>query len=188
MWRKTRSLGRLCTGVDPNRNYDFHWGGPGASEFQCSEAYQGPKPFSEPETLSHSRFLEKYSNQIKLYLTFHSYGTKLLYPWSYTRECPDDADELDGLAIKVGNVIRAVRGTKYEVGNSATIEYLTAGSSDDWAKGVAGIQLSYTIELPGGGKQGFDLPASEILNVVQEMFEGVKVWHNYIETKFSQNV
>lgn len=47
LWRKTRSihsdvfLGIVCIGVDPNRNFDFHWLEVGASSFSCSQAYAG---------------------------------------------------------------------------------------------------------------------------------------------------
>lgn len=40
LWRKTRSvnsdvfLGIVCVGVDPNRNFDFHWLEIGASSFR----------------------------------------------------------------------------------------------------------------------------------------------------------
>lgn len=55
-----------------------------------------------------------------------------------------------------------------------------AGGSDDWAKGVAGIQLSYTIELPGGNGHGFDLPASYIPEVGHHQMEAVKVFAHHV--------
>ena len=52
LWRKTRSdhgsiLG--CKGVDPNRNWGFHYGESGVSHNKCAETYCGPEAFSEPE-------------------------------------------------------------------------------------------------------------------------------------------
>lgn len=35
----------------------------------------------------------------------------------------------------------------------------TAGSSDDWSKGGAGIPYAYTVELRDEGRYGFELPA-----------------------------
>lgn len=119
-------------------------------------------------------------------MTFHSYGQYLLYPWGYTDSLPDDAHELNGLAVRVEKAIREIRGTRYKIGSSTNVLYAAAGGSDDWAKAVAGIQLSYTIELPGGGSSGFDLPPSKILKVVSETFEGVKVYQRYIQEKFGQ--
>lgn len=42
-----------CEGVDPNRNFGYHWGEVkegGASLDPCHETYAGPRAFSEPET------------------------------------------------------------------------------------------------------------------------------------------
>merc|ERR1719431_260321 len=52
LWRKTRSdhgsiLG--CKGVDPNRNWGFHYGESGVSHNKCQETYCGPEAFSEVE-------------------------------------------------------------------------------------------------------------------------------------------
>nr|DBA31406.1 TPA: hypothetical protein GDO54_007262 [Pyxicephalus adspersus] len=51
MWRKTRSInaGSSCVGVDPNRNWNAGFGGPGSSRNPCDETYHGPYPHSEPE-------------------------------------------------------------------------------------------------------------------------------------------
>lgn len=178
------SIGKQCDGVDGNRNFGYHWMEAGASSYECSETYAGPEPFSEPETTALKNFILKYQDQLKLYLTFHSYGQYILYPWGYTSDLPEDVDELDSLGRKVNDAIRAVDGTRYTVGSSTNVLYAAAGGSDDWAKGVAGVQLSYTIELPGGGMGGFDLPPSEILDVCVETFEGVKVYLKHIEDKF----
>lgn len=43
-----------------------------ASTQQCSDNYAGPKPFSEPETLALSKFIDSVDN-ILVYLSFHSY-------------------------------------------------------------------------------------------------------------------
>jgi len=48
-----------------------------------------------------------------------------------------------------------------------------AGGSDDWAKAVAGVPLSYTIELPGGGSDGFNPPATSIVKTGRETLVGV---------------
>ena len=98
LWRKNRNraystLGGLiesCYGVDLNRNFGFHFrdssvlhpkGGTGLT---CVETYTGPKAFSEPETRAIADFIESKRNQWVMYLTYHSYGEKILYPWSYT--------------------------------------------------------------------------------------------------------
>lgn len=62
-----------------------------------------------------------------------------------------------------------------------------AGGSDDWVKGVGGVELAYTLELPGGGLYGFDLPASEIVPASQEIFLATRVFGEYIATKFGSS-
>ena len=179
LWRKTVSPGTLCNGCDPNRNFDFHWMETGASSWECSETYAGSRAFSEVETRNLRDYILKTPN-IKAYLTLHSYGQYLLYPWGYGNVLPSNWRELDDLGQKVNDAIRAVSGTRYTVGSSTQVLYAAAGASDDWAMGVAGIDLVYTIELPGGGSYGFDLPASRIQGVVVETFEGFKVYADYV--------
>lgn len=70
--------------------------------------------------------------------------------------------------------IESFRNTIYEVGSSTRILYAASGGSDDWVKGVAGVKFAYTVELPDRGDFGFLLPASEILPVGQETYEGIK--------------
>lgn len=49
----TKWLWGKCEGVDPNRNFGYHWGEVkegGTSLDPCHETYAGPRAFSEPET------------------------------------------------------------------------------------------------------------------------------------------
>lgn len=67
MWRKTRSnYGTVCTGVDPNRNFDAVWSGPGASSNPCSETYYGPVVESEPLTQGLTNLVKSYSGKIEV--------------------------------------------------------------------------------------------------------------------------
>ncbi|KAK9680823.1 Zinc carboxypeptidase [Popillia japonica] len=187
LWRKTRSPGLLCTGVDGNRNFDFHWMETGASALQCSNTFAGSAPFSESETSALRDVVLQYTDQIKLFLAIHSYGNYLLYPWGHTSDFPEDVNILDALAVEVESAIASVSGTRYTIGSSTNVLYAATGGSADWVKGVAGVNLTYTVELPGGGIWGFDLPASRIIPVCEETFEGVKVYQNYVENNFKKN-
>lgn len=51
---------------------------------------------------------------------------------------------------------------------------VVTGSSDDWAKGKAGIKYSYTVELRDKGSHGFLLPASQITPTGRETFAAVR--------------
>ncbi|KAF2896453.1 hypothetical protein ILUMI_09718 [Ignelater luminosus] len=184
-WRKTRSQGQTCKGVDANRNFDFHWAETGSSSRECLETYHGPRPFSELETQAVKEYILRIKDRVKLYLTLHSYGKMILYPWGYKYELPEDHEELQVLGDAVAESIRRVAGTKYAVGSVTSILLPGAGGSDDWAKGGAGIKFSYTVELPGGGSKGFDPPPTKITPVVTETWEGLKTFNDYIAKKYS---
>ena len=72
-----------CAGVDLNRNFSYKWGGRGSSGQTCSEEYRGQRAFSEPETAALRKFLLARRGSVLMYLTFHSYGQMILYPWGY---------------------------------------------------------------------------------------------------------
>ncbi|XP_049829445.1 carboxypeptidase B-like isoform X2 [Schistocerca gregaria] len=185
MWRKTRSTeSNLCVGVDGNRNYDFHWMEVGASSFPCSETYAGPEAFSESETRALRDHVLADSSRIQLYLSFHSYGPYILYPWSYTAEMPDNWETLQALGDAANAAQEAAGGPTYAVGESTVILGASAGSSDDWTKALGGVELAYTIELPGGGSLGFDPPASEIIGIVAPFFEAIRVFGQYVSDNF----
>lgn len=73
----------------------------GASDNPCSETYAGPYAFSEVETRALSDFLQPIGRQINIYLSFHSYGQYILFPYGHTR---DEVTEYHG--IMVGSAIK----------------------------------------------------------------------------------
>ncbi|KAH8365478.1 hypothetical protein KR093_001181 [Drosophila rubida] len=84
-WRKTRQPSSSnCIGTDANRNFDFHWNETGALLHPCSITYPGPKPFSEPETIAMRDLIHSLADRGKMYLTMHSHGKYILYPYGYT--------------------------------------------------------------------------------------------------------
>ncbi|XP_014668169.1 PREDICTED: carboxypeptidase A2-like [Priapulus caudatus] len=84
----------------------------------------------------------------------------------------DDVGQLDwkvnaeNVKAKAGKVFDLYSYNSHRVG---------AGGSDDWAKGVAGVKYSYTIELRDKGRYGFIAPPSEIKPCGEETFEAFKV-------------
>lgn len=91
----------------------------------------------------------------------------------------DNWEQHKTLGDKFAKAVQATSGTKYRVGNSAYELYPAYGASDDYAAS-AGVPLAYTIELPGGGRYGFDLPANQIPKVVQETFNGFLEMLKYV--------
>lgn len=97
LWRKNRnvSAGEKCGGVDLNRNFGYKWGGKGTSQNPCMEDYSGLGPFSESESAVTRDFFEKTDVKFFAYLTFHSYGQYILYPWGYDDDVLTDREDLD---------------------------------------------------------------------------------------------
>lgn len=71
------------------------------------------------------------------------------------RSLPNDWKDIDDVARAGAEAIQKATGTKYAVGSSTNILYAAAGGSDDYALGVEKIPISITMELPGGGREGF---------------------------------
>ena len=124
MWRKTRSKHGRCYGVDPNRNFDYKWGGQGTSGYACSDIYRGRRPFSEPELRALRDFIMPRKDEFILYLAMHSYGQYILYPWGYERKDARNVKELK----KLGEIGANAASFKYQVGNSAKLLYPAAGN------------------------------------------------------------
>jgi len=178
LWRKTRSpiANSTCVGVDANRNFAHEWR---VSTNPCSETYGGLEPFSEPEAAIVSDVIARYDSQIKLYVAIHSYGQYFLYPWGYDFVKIDNWEDHEMVGNIFAYAVREVNGTSYTVGNAAIELYTGYGFSDDYAA-FKGIEISTTIELPGGGSYGFDIPASRIESVVQETWAGLEEMLHYV--------
>ncbi|NXI37932.1 CBPA2 Carboxypeptidase, partial [Galbula dea] len=174
MWRKTRSKipGSVCVGVDPNRNWDAGFGGPGASNRPCSESYHGPRANSEVEVKSVVDFIKNHGN-IKAFLTLHSYSQLLMYPYGYKCTEPADQTELDALGKAAAHSIRSLYGTTFKVGSICKVIYQASGGSIDWSYDN-GIKYSFALELRDTGRYGFLLPANQIIPTAQETWLGLK--------------
>ncbi|NXL38935.1 CBPA1 Carboxypeptidase, partial [Glaucidium brasilianum] len=175
MWRKTRSRqsGSVCIGVDPNRNWDAGFGGPGASGNPCSETYHGPYANSEPEVKAIVDFVKSHGN-IKAFVSIHSYSQLLLYPYGYTRTPVPDQKELHEISAKAVAALSSLYGTNYKYGSIITTIYQASGGTIDWTYNQ-GIKYSFTFELRDTGRYGFLLPAKQIVPTAQETWLALKV-------------
>ncbi|NXX83072.1 CBPA2 Carboxypeptidase, partial [Urocolius indicus] len=173
MWRKTRSRnqGCLCVGVDPNRNWDAGFGGPGASSNPCSDSYRGPRANSEVEVKSIVNFIKNHGN-IQAFLTLHSYSQLLMYPYGYKCTEPADSAELDALGKAAARSIQSLYGTTFTVGSICTTIYQASGNSIDWSYDF-GIKYSFAFELRDTGRYGFLLPANQIIPTAEETWLGL---------------
>lgn len=139
-------------GVDPNRNYDFHWSEGGSSD-PSSEYYRGPEPFSENEarairdlTLEH-HFI--FCN------TYHSARTGLgevvYYPWRWSGGYSPDYQFIRQIADSISKSIINDQGTGHY---TALPGIGLDGRARNWLYGVCGtftycIEVSQTTIQPG---------------------------------------
>jgi len=175
MWRKTTTKysGDSCQGTDANRNWDYHWAETGASGDSCSQTYHGPEPFSEVEAKNVRDFVTDHKDKIKFYQTLHSYSQLILMPWGYTTSHAPGYDAMFDLGNRGNDALYEVHGKFYEVGCIPCVLYTAAGTSLDWALGVAGVPYVYSIELRDTGSYGFLLPPEQIIPTAEETW----AWH-----------
>ena len=173
-WRKNRNPANnggsdACDGIDINRNYDFLFDlskfAPAAnvtdytSKNPCELTYQGPMPFSEPES-QNVRWLLDTNPRTRWFIDVHSYSQDILYSWGDDQDQSttpamnfanpafdglrgvagdaykeyihaDDLSVVVALATTFATGLQAVRGVSYTVKSSYDL-YATAGASDDY--------------------------------------------------------
>uniref|UniRef100_A0A0P5P3C1 Carboxypeptidase B n=1 Tax=Daphnia magna TaxID=35525 RepID=A0A0P5P3C1_9CRUS len=191
MWRKTRrnytstlvrtSARKLrvdaddeqCLGADINRNFEFHWRKGGSSSNVCSPSFAGVKPFSEPESRALANFMLKQRSRLAMYISLHSYSQMWLLPWGFAEARPEDFSELYSLAKIGARALQRTHNTSYLIGSVPDLLALASGTSQDWAKGVAGVRYSYTLEMRDAGVRGMILPAQQIVPTAEETWAGI---------------
>ena len=147
-------------GVDPNRNFDSHWGydNEGSSPDPSDDTYRGPGPASEPETQAMQGLLTRIRPRFQSNL--HAYGGWILYPqgWQVGTLA---ADNPLYVALAGTDANPAIPG--FDPGQSADTLYVTNGDTNDYASNRAGT-VSFTPELSEGVPgAGFVFPDDEAL-------------------------
>ncbi|CAH0694678.1 unnamed protein product [Spodoptera exigua] len=185
MWRKNRARYGECVGVDLNRNFSYGFGEKGeegSSDDPGNVFYRGPKAFSEPETAAVKRQILEANTTFKVFISFHSYGEVIIFPWGYTSEpCPDYVDLLEG-GTAMAKAIFNKSGRTYKVGSTKDLMYYAAGTSVDWSYAVANIPYSYMVELRGKTHK-FLLPKEEIISTATEIFNGIERLMEFVDKR-----
>jgi len=180
MWRKTRSKNNLfCDGVDPNRNWDVNWSGPGASSSSCNDAFYGPSAMSEIEVQSINSFIGSISN-VKAYIDIHAYSQYWMFAYAYTYSYTPDHTFLTKLGLDSVAAIEATHGKRYTSGAISEVIYQASGSTSDYMYINHGIKCAFAAELRDTGRYGFLLPESQIQPTAEESFAGLMVISQYI--------
>lgn len=124
-WRKNTNqnycgAGSSLRGADLNRNADSSfWGGPSSSGSECSTTYRGPSASSEPETSELEAYMAAVFPDYRdapdndfdtpadadadgVFISVHSSGDIVFYPWEGINDAPPNLAGLRGLAQKMG--------------------------------------------------------------------------------------
>ncbi|XP_070686353.1 carboxypeptidase A4 [Pempheris klunzingeri] len=181
MWRKTRSenSGSWCRGVDPNRNWDAGFGGPGASKNPCSDSYHGPSAHSEIEVKNVVNLIRNHGN-FKSFISVHAYSQLLMYPYGSSCKDVPHQPELDSVGRAAVQKLTSLYGTRYKVGSICKIIYQASGGSIDWSYNL-GIKYSFAFELRDTGRYGFILPANQIIPTASETWLALKHIMEYVQ-------
>lgn len=204
MWRKNRRyVNYTCTGIDLNRNFGYVWkyvpNSVSKTSFEnkifniielflkCATlGYPGPSPISEPETLALTSYMESFKFNLRMYLSTHSYGNYLLWPFGfafnvYVKNWKEHVE----VGQRWVDTVNKATGTFYRLGNSADLLYTANGASDDHALAFANANLAFTLELTGGGSRGFDFPQDMVAALARETFLGYREFGLFIAERYN---
>ncbi len=164
-WRKNTQPYGNCDqrsyGVDLNRNAAFMWGND--SSDPCATTYQGPEPVSEPESAALADFIRSlFSDQRGpgftdpapldangIFITLHSYGNLVLWPWSSTyAESPNVAQ-----FTMLGSKLASYNGY---ISKAASRLYPASGTTLDFVYGELGI-ASFLFEMGSNADEFYPL-------------------------------
>lgn len=166
-----------CYGVDLNRNWGYHWQEDKSSLQDCSFIYGGPAAMSEVETRNLANFVRGIKDQVKLYISLHSFGQLIVWPEGYTSEKIPEYDDYERIAKAAVEAIGRRYGTKYIRGSLSEAVYSAPGTSTDYMRGVMKIPLSFCIELrptrTSGSVDGFILEPKQIVPTGEETLDGL---------------
>jgi murein tripeptide amidase MpaA len=232
LWRKNRRTAppssAACTGVDLNRNYDFLWNFPAYFNVSASgivdstdpcnyQLYNGPGPFSEPESRNAKSIFDSFPN-VSYFVDLHCYGEDVLYSWgddedqtfdpnmnfhnpafdgargvagdAYKEYIPgDDLSTALDLANTFRDGIQAVRGKTYTVKPAFNL-YPTAGTSDDYAYSRHFLDPAKQRVISYTLEWGteFQPPYSEMQNIIQEITCGLLAFCLRVRERLKQCV
>lgn len=181
LWRKNRTPiekdGVTTYGVDPNRNYDAHFGGEGTSTDPNNETYCGEAPFSIEETQTIRAFvgaegiapLNGWVDDVQGIISYHSFSQYILYPYGAVHEYSPKNLLMKDIADEMARLIYQQTGVSYVPMKSSTM-YIATGDLTDWFHRTHDLKTAYTIELRPDANQlnGFILAPEQIPDVVKE--------------------
>lgn len=157
------------------------------SKFQCNTlSYPGEHALSEPETVALTTYMDSFKFNLRMYLSTHSYGNYVLWPFGFEFNVYiKNWKEHQLVGQRWVDAIFNATGKPYVLGNSADLLYTANGASDDHAVALANANLAYTLELTGGGSDGFDFPEEDVFELAKETFIGYREFGLYIGENYN---
>ncbi|TRY78895.1 hypothetical protein TCAL_15279 [Tigriopus californicus] len=191
LWRKNRRKfqtgNRTCFGVDPNRNFPLDTlalnsqGSKSRVSNPCSQEYDGPHPFSEPESMAIQKGLKGAVNQgyqMIGYLTVHCCATVLLSPFGFRREMtPHYRDQMTVLEAAKTAIEANQEGLHYKYGPTSALFGPKRGGVLDWVYLEMKIKFAFAFEMRQrgpGGVQRFLVDESNLLATLRATLAGIE--------------
>ncbi|KAI2602566.1 hypothetical protein GGR54DRAFT_653785 [Hypoxylon sp. NC1633] len=176
LWRKNRQTrsGTTAVGTDINRNWPYMWDGEGSSTSPGAAAGDTLENTGiRCRVLPCDQLAAK--NGIKLYIDWHSYGQYILTPYGYScTAASSNQAKQNALASSTATAIAKSYGTRFTSGPICSTLYTAAGGSNDYVTDVNKAEYGWAIELRDTGRNGFTLPANQIMPTGIEIWEGMK--------------
>mgnify|MGYP006275735445 CR=1 FL=1 len=130
LMKRKNTSGPGGRGTDLNRNFEFHWGGAGASTNPGNDTYRGASAASEPEVQAVQAWVKQRKGT--MFTDWHSYSKLNMYPWGDTKDKAPDFEGFKNVAEKMSTF------NHYSPIQSVSL-YPTTGTSDDTAYGAYGV-------------------------------------------------
>lgn len=146
--------GQLCErkngrGVDPNRNWDIHWGYK-EKDYDPQEEYPGAHAFSEPEVEIVRGIATSFKPHV--WISFHSGMEALFMPWDHKNEVPTGKGAEKTLEILKELNTRVCKGACTVGCGGKSVGYLAHGTATDYMYANLSVPLAMTWEVYGDQK------------------------------------
>ncbi|GBP92800.1 Zinc carboxypeptidase A 1 [Eumeta japonica] len=173
-WVKNRrQVSNTAVGVDLTKNWNSHWGISGGSFNPAFVNFVGIGPFSEPETRSFSAYIDSISSDLVGYLSFRSFGQRLLIPFAHTADHMYNYQEMVTIGRRAMGSLSVRFGTQYLVGTSSAVHDGATGAAADWVKHRYNLPVVATFQLRDTGTWGYFLPVAQVRPSCEETFDAL---------------
>ena len=180
-WRKNRqpNPGSPYIGTDLNRNFGWSWGCcSGSSGNPQSIEYRGPSAWSSPEDTAYRNFVRSRVvggvQQIKIAVSWHSFGQVILWPYGYTKTNVPDTMLADDHTTFVALADGAAALNGYHPKQASDL-YITDGTAHDWSYHQQGI-FHFTFEMGPGYNVGTFYPMGDQVPALTSVNRGAVLY------------